>query len=168
MKIRYRVRQEINTTDNVKFKANDIAPFQSLCSPVYSTMQKEEGFGTTNPSFLHSIYDIEYYPLLDFRRDSFRRVFESLEGNFGRGRDVVIVETGTTSNDKNWPFSGQSTLLFDRYLNYQGNEGRLYSVDLDASSCEISRSMTSVKVDVHTGDSVERLLELNDRFVRGE
>jgi len=116
-------------------------------------------------NFLVHVYDMEYLPLLGLRGGSFRRVFEEFEKS--GVRNVTIVETGTTSATSRWPFSGQSTLLFDRWMNFHGNDGRLYSVDLDSKSCDIARLITSRKVSVHNGDSVEHLLDLNRRFGKG-
>ena len=116
-------------------------------------------------------------------RDSFRKVFSIFEANANtanananakansnananaNANNITIVETGTTSATTNWPYSGQSTLLFDRFLNFGTNDGRLFSVDLDARSCLAAAGLTSVKADVHHGDSVSRLLSLGSALL---
>ena len=82
--------------------------------------------------------------------------------------DFVLVETGTTFGLTGWEESGQSTIMFDRFLNFGPNNGTLHSVDLDEDSCATSRSITSRKVSVTAADSVSHLGDLRSRFVASD
>ncbi|GMH97498.1 hypothetical protein TrVE_jg7228 [Triparma verrucosa] len=124
------------------------------------------------------VYEEEFEPLLGLRKKSFRMAFELLEklrkddesdnnnddSNNSSSDGYVIVESGTTFGLTGWEESGQSTILFDRFLNFAQNDGVLHSVDLDAESCEISRAITSHKVKVHNSDSVEHFSDLSSQF----
>lgn len=103
---------------------------------------------------------------MDLRKDSFRKVFAILES---RSQEFYrIVETGTAFGTDKWLQSGQSTLLFDKFLNFGDNDGIIHSVDLDPASCAVSKNITSGKVSVHAGDSVEFLRDLKDNLERND
>ena len=131
-------------------------------------MKGDGGGGWEEPaSTFVELFDRYYYGLLDLRRDSMRMVFEVLvqQKEIGGGGDYVLAETGTTFGSTGWMESGQSALLFDRFLNFPGVDGVLYSVDLDKESCSISRELCSDKVVVVNGDSVE-YFELLDKELK--
>tara|TARA_R100000005_G_C4925381_1_gene156774 strand:- start:70 stop:696 length:627 start_codon:yes stop_codon:yes gene_type:complete len=86
------------------------------------------------------------------RASGFKLLFENLND----AKDVVFVETGTTRT----PFpayntDGSATLIFDDYV--QVNGGVVYSVDIDANSCELARRQVSDKVKIYQNDSVNFL-----------
>ncbi|MBU3693249.1 MAG: class I SAM-dependent methyltransferase [Rhodocyclaceae bacterium] len=98
------------------------------------------------------------------REVSFRRMFEHLDRIEA---SVVIVETGCVRNPDPWAMTGegQSTLLFDKYVNARGDDSRAYSVDISADAVRVCRSLVSNKVEVHQGDSVGYLNQLTRRLL---
>jgi len=162
-------------TSNI-FSLNGVRTFrnQKFQQELLEKLRNEEDcflsdLASPSPCFLSTVFDPEYYFELDMRRDSFRLLFDELQkSQYLNQSDLLLLETGTTSATTNWPFSGQSTLLFDRFLNFNHNDGQLFSVDLDPNSCDVSRSQTSKKVSVHTGDSVAHLLSLAERWAAAD
>ena len=95
------------------------------------------------------------YADLNARADAFDKITKHLET---WGRDVVIVETGCLRQEGNWAGDGQSTLVWDAFVNYQG--GTVYSVDLDVRAAALANSLTSDRTRVEANDSVAYLLRL--------
>ena len=92
------------------------------------------------------------------RADGFLLMFELLmskkPGNFD------IIETGTLRKIDNWK-DGQSARLFTEFVDAYG--GRVRSVDIDASACEIAKTLLpSDQFSVDCSDSVTWLQQLND------
>lgn len=136
------------------------------------------------PSFLEQ-FDREYGARLAYRGPTFRKMFELLEQT-GR-RSFNILETGTIRKvwgdgivygrqvppDHPWypqgesgPWAdGQSTILFDRFVNFHA--GKVISVDLSAAAVEIARSAVSGRTEVICADSLRLLWDLaaNRTFV---
>lgn len=99
-----------------------------------------------------------FYKVLDMRKDSFYAVFDLLLKM--EKSSYNIIETGTTQGFNHWMESGQSTLMWDRFVNTGGRSGGVISIDLDKNGCERARRITSDKVKVINGDSVETLKNL--------
>jgi len=116
-----------------------------------------EGAWRTVMEWEEEFYD-SFINVLDMRKDSFKAVFDVLL-KMEKSR-YNIIETGTTFGFNHWVESGQSTLMWDRFINTEGRDGSVISVDLDGKSCEIARTITSGKVNVIQGDSVEVLTDL--------
>ena len=110
-------------------------------------------------SFL-PVFDAEYAERLGIRAETFRRMFEILEDM--KKPEYAIVETGCARTEGNWKGDGQSTLLFDRFVNHWG--GRVQTVDIDEGSCGRLRGQVSEKVSINCSDSVRYLGNLG----RGE
>lgn len=102
-----------------------------------------------------SIYDAEYADKLGLRGETFRKAFEILEA-MDKGR-YSIVETGCARKD-DWSQDGQSTLLFDRFVNHW--DGAVRTVDIEQKACAYLRERVSAKVSVTCGDSVAYLRSL--------
>ena len=87
----------------------------------------DRSMGYYTGSFVLDVYDHEYSPVLGQRALSFRETLLWLEG-LGPDHHYVMVETGTVSHEDaaRWGFSGQATLIFDRFINYY--QGTLYTV----------------------------------------
>jgi hypothetical protein len=92
---------------------------------------------------------------LGHRAQAFAAITEYLESF---GRDVTIVETGCLRQENNWAGDGQSTLVWDAFVNYQG--GQVWSVDIDAKAVQLAQSLTSDKTIVKRSDSVAFLTYL--------
>jgi hypothetical protein len=95
------------------------------------------------------------YSDLDRRGPAFDKITAHLES---LGRDVIIVETGCLREEGNWGGDGQSTLVWDAFVNYQG--GQVFSVDLDVKAAALANSLTSDKTRVEANDSLAYLLHL--------
>ena len=105
-------------------------------------------------SFL-PVYDAEYADKLGLRAETFRKAFEILEAT-EKGR-YSIVETGCARKD-DWFQDGQSTLLFDRFVNFW--DGAVRTVDIEEKACAYLRTRVSARVSVTCGDSVAYLRSL--------
>jgi hypothetical protein len=101
-------------------------------------------------SFL-SEFDRLFASRLAQRATTFRQIFERLEAR--KSGDFLIVETGTLRRAGNWAGDGQSTLLFDRFVDVHG--GHVVSVDKDAAACAESRRVVSDRTQVVCCDSVQ-------------
>ena len=94
---------------------------------------------------------------LGHRQPGFDYIFKCLKLK----QDPLIVETGCARQLDNYEGDGQSSLLFDKYINEYG--GTFWTVDLAEESVEYSRSrMTSGSSSVTLGDSVTKLKQLNE------
>jgi hypothetical protein len=100
-------------------------------------------------------------PRLLRREMSFRKVFEYLDT---LRYPVNIVETGCARIPNNWEGDGQSTILFDKYLNSRDRISRCFSVDVSPDSVSQCRQMVSERVNLFTDDSVHFLKKLGDKF----
>jgi hypothetical protein len=106
-------------------------------------------------SFLE-LYDNKYKSRLGPGRfKCFRKAFELLEGNKEHSPYYIIVETGTVRNPSNMMNEGGSTILFDEFVNFY--DGKVFSVDIDKSACDVCRKIVSPKTEVIHGDSVKFL-----------
>ena len=95
------------------------------------------------------------YRDLDRRGSAFDTITQHLES---LSRDVVIVETGCLRQEGNWGGDGQSTLVWDAFVNYQG--GQVFSVDLDVKAAALANSLTSDKTRVEANDSIKYLIHM--------
>jgi SAM-dependent methyltransferase len=103
------------------------------------------------------VYDATFAPRLAPRAATFRLFFERLEARqlpFYR-----ILETGCARQPDNWCGDGQSTLLFDAFVNH--HDGKVVSMDLDPNAVELARRATSSKTELRCGHSVALLAEMS-------
>ena len=103
----------------------------------------------------------EKHSKLDYRLETFAKAFDYLESL--KHDYYVIVETGTVRTFGEYE-DGQSTILFDEFVNY--HDGVVYTVDIDPKCKEIVTEHCSKKVKAYTGDSIEflRNLEVEPRI----
>jgi len=71
-----------------------------------------------------------------------------------------IFETGTTRVAGNWEGDGQSTVLFDKFVNFY--DGVVFSVDIDPRAIANARGLVSYKTQCVCGDSVRFLKSMAD------
>jgi len=106
-------------------------------------------------SFVKDIYIPTYYPLLKRRADGFLKIFEELE-NMKKNK-YLILETGTCRIPNNWEGDGQSTRLWNAFLEYNKN-GKCYSVDIDPNACLIAKEMINTNyIDIICQNSISYL-----------
>ena len=115
-----------------------------------------------NNSKFWTWFDQEAAPRLAHREVSFRKIFRHLDQFLTRS--LVIVETGCVRKADNWAGDGQSTVLFDRYIQCAPHGGRLFTVDIDPSATSECKRLVSPGVEVHTEDSVLFLSKLAAQF----
>ena len=113
-------------------------------------------------SFVKDVFLEKYKHRLDRKRDrSFQKIFEILEKT--QNERFMIVETGTTRKKDNFRGDGQSTILFDEFVNYY--DGAVISIDIDPTACRLARRLTSDKTCVLDGDSVDILNQLDHNTI---
>lgn len=100
--------------------------------------------------FSETIFKEKYYPFLEFRKDSFLKIFEYLESL--NKKTYFIVETGTMRAENDIGGAGWSTKMFDDFINYY--DGTLISIDISMRCCEFANSKTSEKTKILNADSV--------------
>jgi len=108
-------------------------------------------------------FEAEAFPRLAHRQQTLRYVLEHLDRKNG---PVFIVETGCVRQAGNWAGDGQSTILFDLFVNHCPGSV-MHSVDIDPQATALCRTLVSGKTQVHTGDSVPFLRQLSRRPPEG-
>lgn len=107
-----------------------------------------------------------FAPRLDARRDGFAALFEALARRPG---ETLILETGTLRIAGNWSGDGQSSYMFDHYVQTEIRAGRpasFVSIDLDLESLAVARGVCSHATNLICNDSVYALHTLA-RLLRG-
>jgi hypothetical protein len=103
-------------------------------------------------------FENKYSRLLDKRYKTFYSMFECL---LNQNKPFYnLLETGTIRRDNAHEAEGMSTLLFDEFLNFDGIDGNLVSIDIDRKNVDFSTARTSGKTQVVCGDSVNVLWQL--------
>lgn len=106
-------------------------------------------------------FDGEAAPKLALREISFRKIFSYLDSLDG---PITIVETGCARVQGNWAGDGQSSVLFDRYLQASPEGSTGFAIDLDPQATTLCKGLVSERVTVLTGDSVAVLPEVARRL----
>jgi len=86
---------------------------------------------------------------LGYREISFRKIFEYLDN---QPTPIIIVETGSLREEGNFLSDGQSTLLFDKYTQFRGDNSKVYTVDINPNVTNLCKQIVSDKVDIITGE----------------
>lgn len=95
------------------------------------------------------------------RATGFELMFRYLDQRSG---PVTIVETGCTRQPGNWAGDGQSTVLFDQYVQHRDLDSRVWSVDLDPSAVTQCQRLVSAQTTVTEADSVAWLHKLGPQL----
>ena len=110
-----------------------------------------------NKKFYDFFYSIKED--LGVRKISFSKIFEYLDKISG---PINIIETGCI-RDQNSKYSfsgaGQSTLLFDKYVQSREEGSKVYTVDINPNATNLCKTIVSDKVEVNTEDSVKWLVK---------
>ena len=77
---------------------------------------------------------------LEKRSVSFKKTIDYLENLKG---PVVILETGCLRKPDSFSGDGQSTLIFDKYIQHRNDGSRLFSVDINPANIEICKRVVS-------------------------
>ena len=107
-------------------------------------------------SFLET-FDRDYAGLLANRATGFRAIFELLE--LADANRYLILETGTLRLLDNWAGDGQSTRLFDAFVNF--HDGAVFSVDIDPKAVAVARAAVSARTHCVCADSVAFLRDVS-------
>jgi hypothetical protein len=91
------------------------------------------------------------------RAASFELMFRRLDQQPG---PMTIVETGCTRQAGNWAGDGQSTVLFDTYVQNRCTHSRVFSVDIDPQAVAQCQRLVSAQTTVCCADSVGFLHQL--------
>lgn len=103
-----------------------------------------------------SFFEKSFKPFLGKRAETFSRIIGYLDRL--ATPDVSIVETGCLRMANDWG-AGQSTLIFDRYVNE--HHGSFISIDISEANCNFARrSCVSPNTNVVRSNSVEYLHKL--------
>lgn len=101
-------------------------------------------------------FENKYKNLLGNRYETFYKCFEYLE-NLQKEK-YFILETGMARIENNYG-DGQSTIMFDEYINYR--DGTLYSVDISPEAVAFAKTKVSEKTSLFCQDSVQFLYSIN-------
>lgn len=97
-------------------------------------------------------------PRLKERSEGFYKIFEHLLKNYDANKQISIVETGTLCEPHNYEGDGNSSALFDTFIEY--HVGTFHTVDIDPNACtEAKKHLKNAYV--HQSDSVEWLSTFN-------
>ena len=96
------------------------------------------------------------YTELGVRAEPFYEITRHLES---LGRPVTIVETGCVRQSGDWGGDGQSTVVWDKFVQYAG--GSVFSVDIDPRAAALAHACTSDRTTVEANDSVAWLLRMS-------
>ena len=97
------------------------------------------------------------------REISFRKIFEYLDN---QPTPIIIIETGSLREKGNFLNDGQSTLLFDKYTQFRGDNSKVYTVDINPNVTNICKQTVSDKVEIITGDSVGYLNSFSKSLIK--
>ena len=102
-------------------------------------------------------FEAEAAPFLVHREETFKKLFSYLDSLHG---PVRIIETGCTRLHGNWAGDGQSTVLFDKYINFRDGESTCMTVDISDRSVQECRRLVSQRTEVIQQDSVQFLSKI--------
>lgn len=106
-----------------------------------------------------NFFEQKYKNLLGNRYTTFYNSFKYLESL--NKQNYFIIETGTARIENNFG-DGQSTIIFDEFLNFEKNTGKLVSIDINLDSINFAKSKVSSKTELICNDSVEALYKLSN------
>lgn len=118
-------------------------------------------------SYVDEVFLPKHHHALAARGNTFLKMFRYLEsldipeGPDKSNREYLIIETGCTRQEGNWAGDGQSTLLFDEFVNFYS--GEVISIDITPGNCELARKLVSGKTKVVCSDSLKFLSEYKGR-----
>jgi hypothetical protein len=112
------------------------------------------------------LFATQFQPRLERRQEGFAALFAALTEIAG---PKLILETGTLRIPGNWGGDGQSTYMFDQFVQSETASGRvaaLFSIDVSLESLAVARRACSFATNLILNDSVHALHTLA-RQVRG-
>jgi predicted O-methyltransferase YrrM len=124
---------------------------RSIGSPRYRKTTQRPGRSYADGAFT----DLQHR--LGVRAATFRHILQYLET---LSAPYYIVETGTTRAPGHWQEEGNSTLIWDRFVQFWG--GRVYSIDINPDFVATARQQVSERTRVVCSDSIAFLARLSD------
>jgi glycosyltransferase involved in cell wall biosynthesis len=147
------------TGENWSWQASAHKAWQWLEQTLYpSNTGAATSMTEPKPAFLE-LFDRNYKPKIGVRANTFRQIFEYLESR--QKSSYTIVETGCARVKDNWAGDGQSTVMFDHFVNHY--DGRVFSVDINRESCESLQTRVTPKTQIACSDSVPFLWKLSQQ-----
>ena len=98
---------------------------------------------------------------LDKRSVSIKKTIDFLET---KKDPIIILETGCLRKIDSFMGDGQSTLIFDKYVQHRNDGSKVFSVDINPANVDICKSVVSERVHVEVEDSV-RFISKMDRYL---
>ena len=111
----------------------------------------------SNTNEFWNFFNTQAAPALAQREKTFRQQFEYLDSRPG---PLLIVETGCARRANNWAGDGQSTVLFDHYIQARDQLSDCLTVDINPVSVAECKKLVSDRVTVTQDDSVHYLWQL--------
>ena len=107
-------------------------------------------------------FEAVWAPRLGPRSHTFRAMFDFLAKKKPQGH--LILETGCAREADNFEGDGQSTCMFDRFVDEYS--GECHTVDISEAACKFSRSVVGARTRVHNEDSVPFLRRMAGELLK--
>lgn len=105
------------------------------------------------------VFDRSFAPRLGEREEGFRQIFTHLSTN-----SPVIVETGCLRALGNWSGDGQSTFMFDLFV--QKHKGWLMSIDSNDASLTVAKEVISTRTELILGNGAAEIYNLQEADIQ--
>ena len=100
----------------------------------------------------------EVLPKLEKRAVSIKKIIDYLET---LSTPIFILETGCLRKIDSFAGDGQSTLIFDNYIQYRGKGSKIFSVDINELNVSACKNTVSENVHVECSDSIKFISNFN-------
>lgn len=100
----------------------------------------------------------EVLPKLEKRAVSIKKIIDYLET---LSTPIFILETGCLRKIDSFAGDGQSTLIFDNYIQYRGKGSKIFSVDINELNVRACKNTVSENVHVEWSDSIKFISNFN-------
>ena len=97
-------------------------------------------------------------PKLEKRAVSMKKIIDYLET---LPSPIFILETGCLRKVNSFAGDGQSTLIFDNYIQYRGKNSKIFSVDINELNVSICKNIVSEYAHVECSDSIKFISNFN-------
>ena len=101
-------------------------------------------------------------PKLEKRAVSIKKIIDYLET---LPSPIFILETGCLRKENSFAGDGQSTLIFDNYIQYRGKGSKIFSVDINELNVRACKDTVSKYVHVECSDSI-KFISIFNEFIK--